>query len=182
MYYKMTQNRNLKFRNMGESRKSVPQFGKKRFLTFFQLISWVVFGKHLCSKKSPKHVPELSISREFFNIKYWRTLFECPRTFCEDCTSMVALVELLVACAWKTSESWSRKSCDHDKSWGKTWGVINSSSSWLSCFTAWYSCSYAWIFIQDFVFFAQAHVTCLKLTIFFLVFSSFTFEMTQLLV
>jgi hypothetical protein len=81
MYYKVTQNRNLKFRNMGESRGSVPQFGKKLFFDICQVVSWIVFGKHIW----PKYVPELSKFGEFFNIKDWRTVFECPRTFCEDC-------------------------------------------------------------------------------------------------
>jgi hypothetical protein len=61
------------------------------------------------------------------------------------------LVELLVACAWKTWISWARMSCTMDTSWGKTCDFSISSSSWSSCPIAWYSCSCPWIFIQAFL-------------------------------
>ncbi len=71
--------------------------------------------------------------------------------------------------AWETWESWSWKSYDMDKSWGKTWGPINRSISWISYSSAEYSCSYAWISVEIFVFFAQARLTCLDINGLFLV-------------
>ena len=88
------------------------------------------------------------------------------------------LDELLLVCTGDTWESWSRKSCAMDQTWGKAWDLSASSSywtcsiAWYSCSCAWYSCTCAWILAHALEFLCKCYS----------VFCNFTFKTTQLLI
>ena len=67
---------------------------------------------------------------------------------------LVHLVERFFGCACRT---WA--------SWGKTWGLINGSSAWTSCFSASYSSSRTWVLVHP-------RVMCLNDKIFFPIYFS----------